>query len=367
MKQVVIHTTVCFLFVKIIFAQNIPYTDAYPAAVFYSPVFNGYYKKLNVVGGNKTQWMSLGFPFSTSYLNLESVLHISSQGNVLMGNLFVTNEKAGVVGVNNNFVKGSLSYYSIDDEFSFGAGIGFIYKNKKVDFHNAAWQTQYNGTKFDPNLHSQESIINNPVNAFYFPVGISLIFYNSKKYEIGDKFKRFYIHLTFTGDGNNTPFLSTHQYDSISEKGKTPSLISFLHYIRGIKDKPLLYEILFYFQDRTVKFEPSNASLSFFLKYFFREQHYAGIGASIRNASFAGHLTYNINRFGLIFTYEQFWGAELVNSPSIGNTIKSANAFELTLSYTIPYDEPSRKNYDDYTPSKKKKYYKLKKRINIYE
>lgn len=162
-----------FLFIIIFFCSKIlPAQDVHLSQFFSAPLvynaantglFNGFYR----VGGNyKNQWMSIPVPYHTGSIYADMawgrkrkneygvagtglciVQDVAGDGNLSVSKIGVTNALHLALDIEKNH------YISL--------GLGINYVQKRINFSKLFWGAQWDGTKFNSGLSSQQSFAKN--------------------------------------------------------------------------------------------------------------------------------------------------------------------------------------------------------------
>ena len=111
---------------------------------------------------HKRQWMNVGTGYVTSGVDAQYKLLSVNSDNFFGFGLLVLDDKAGIAQQKTLAVKGTAAYNMVasdDDLISAGFQMGF--EQRSMNFNDLAWDSQFNGVAYDPNLDDRERFITN--------------------------------------------------------------------------------------------------------------------------------------------------------------------------------------------------------------
>ena len=157
-------------------AQDIHFSQFYASPLSLNPAMTG-----NLNGSYRAsvayrnQWSSIPAPYSTVAGSFDMSLLGCQLGNDHIGvGLLAFNDRSGDGILTNNTVMGSVAYHKgLDSEgrYRLAAGVQAGYVQKKIDFTNLKWESQFVGFTHDPTVANGEPIYDNRIGYFDLRVG----------------------------------------------------------------------------------------------------------------------------------------------------------------------------------------------------
>lgn len=175
---------ITLLFSAIIFggtimAQDIHFSQYFSSPLNLNPALTGLMNEdIRISSNYRNQWKSVSAePYSTISASIDATLPPKKKTNNFFGlGLVVNSDKAGTSILATNQANLSMGYNmllapSTGGMFSVGfqAGAG----QKSMNYDNLSWDSQWNGTKYDPSLSSGESAIGTGLTFLDVSAGIN--------------------------------------------------------------------------------------------------------------------------------------------------------------------------------------------------
>ncbi|HXS35211.1 MAG TPA: PorP/SprF family type IX secretion system membrane protein [Flavipsychrobacter sp.] len=179
------------LYIKLIFAlliianvkavaQDIHFSQFYETTILNNPaltgVFDGDYKAGAIY---RNQWGSVGVPFQTTLINLESKVRVNTANDYLSFGLLGYFDKAGTINFSTLGLYPAINYNkSMEDKYGSYLDVGFTggYIQRSIDVSKMTFDNQYQGGIILP-ISTSENIPNPKMN--YFDLGAGVIFNSS--------------------------------------------------------------------------------------------------------------------------------------------------------------------------------------------
>jgi type IX secretion system PorP/SprF family membrane protein len=317
-----------FLFLSVLSYGQDPHMSQY----FSSPLllnpaltanFDGDFR---FAGSYRQQWWQNGFPYNTYISSFETRLlksKLPDYSRLGVGlNLMGDQSLAGVVKTVGSMM--SVAYHQPLDENGFnslGAGIQFMYANKKINYNSLNFESQFDGNGFDQSIISGENFSSGIKNFYDVNAGI-LYSYN---------------------DGNNSFYTgfslyNVRQPEMMFYKDSTSKLNTrkMLHgggnlYLSSNSESRLMFSFLFMQQNKAIEKNIGAAyGLSFNNSYF-----YFGAFSRFGDAVYP-YFSYQTNSIQLGLTYD-------ITTSYLKNGRNRLNSLELSFIYVKPDQSQERK------------------------
>ena len=251
MKRIIIYLSAAILMVSSnAKAQDIHFSQFYQTPLIVNPGLTGaFHGDHRVIINYKDQWRSInesGNTFTTAALSYDWNMYKKKWKNSFLGGgVSLIRDKAGDLSMGHTQLNLSLSsIVSLNENQRLSLGVQGGVAQKSIDFSNAQWDSQYDGSMFNSSLSSNENYTS---DAFIFPdfsVGMAWS-YGTDEATIssGDEFRAnigvAYMHL-------NRPDM---KYDIAGEQLYSKMVIHGGSYI-GLKNSvgALLPSAIFYMQ-----------------------------------------------------------------------------------------------------------------------
>jgi type IX secretion system PorP/SprF family membrane protein len=172
-------TKICLVillhFSLINFSQDIHFSQSFASPLSLNPASSGNFDGTFRLNCNyKDQWRSVSKPYKTIYAAADYIAFKKKKtGNYFGIGLSFYNDQAGTSNFATNAVSLSLAYNVKMNKYNFlAAGLGFGFAQKSFNVNGLKWDNQFNGTAYDANLATEESIFNQRVNYMDFSAGL---------------------------------------------------------------------------------------------------------------------------------------------------------------------------------------------------
>jgi type IX secretion system PorP/SprF family membrane protein len=140
-------------------AQDYFYSQFYNQPLMINPALTGQFRgDFRVSGHYRSQWSALGEPFLTPSAAFDSkVIKQAGSRNYLAAGGYVLHDKAGKSGLSNFHIAANTAYnLAIDRKSSLAFGLQAAYIQRSISFDGLAWDSQYDGTIYDPSRPTGE-------------------------------------------------------------------------------------------------------------------------------------------------------------------------------------------------------------------
>ncbi len=157
------------------FSQDIHFSQSFASPLSLNPAASGNFDGIYRFNCNyKDQWRSVSKPYKTIYATADYVAFKKKKtGSYLGVGLSFYNDKAGTSNFATNAGSLSLAYNVKMNKYNFlAAGLGFGFAQKSINVNGLKWDSQFNGTSYDANLTTGESVFNQRVNYLDFSAGL---------------------------------------------------------------------------------------------------------------------------------------------------------------------------------------------------
>lgn len=135
---------------------------------------------------HKRQWMNVGTGYVTSGVDAQYKLLSVNSDNFFGFGLLVLDDKAGIAQQKTLAVKGTAAYNMVasdDDLISAGFQMGF--EQRSMNFNDLAWDSQFNGVAYDPNLDDRERFITNSRSFIDLGAGFHWKHRKKRRFDLG--------------------------------------------------------------------------------------------------------------------------------------------------------------------------------------
>ena len=195
------------------YAQDIHFSQITEAPLFLNPantgLFEGY---LRATVNYRNQWTPMIQPYKTMAVSLDGVIGEKSKKKAYFGwGLNFFNDQAGASAYALNQVMGSFSaIVHLDPKNKICSAIGGGYGMRTANYNNLTFGNQYNGTIFDPNVPSFETMQFNKFS--YGEVNAGLQWEFTKTDKAFDKDDNVDVKVGIAGYHLNQPLLKYYKY-----------------------------------------------------------------------------------------------------------------------------------------------------------
>lgn len=169
-------------------AQDIHFSQFYMTPLLQNPAQTGAQNNIRTIMNYKSQWNSVADPFTTINFSFDMSLnkkkHISGFSAVGM-NLY--SDKAGNAGMGT--FQGNLNYayhVYLSDRSTLGAGVYAAFGQRRVNFADLQWGSQYDGMAYNSGLPSGELTSSENFMFLDFGGGVHWKFSKSERYMTGN-------------------------------------------------------------------------------------------------------------------------------------------------------------------------------------
>ncbi|MBA3648352.1 MAG: PorP/SprF family type IX secretion system membrane protein [Chitinophagales bacterium] len=315
-----------FAYCSLSFAQDIHYSQFYSSPLSLNPALTGINDCNYRVGVMyRNQWKSVSIPYKTPSISFDinNVLPKIIKSGILSLGVIVINDQAGEGALTNLSILGSIAYQHgfADNKFNLSLGVQGGYVQKRIDPSKLTFETQFNGTSFDPALSNGENI-DDKFGYADFNAGIYLSYSPTHAVDI------------FLGDAQS--HLTTPKETFLSGTNDLHLRTTIHGGLRiGVTDKlSIIPQALYLMQSKA-----RETNLGLGLAYAFTpDVHlYAGVYDRIKDAIIP-QIGFEYKRVRLGLSYD-------INTSSLHNIASGNSAFEISLMYTgclgnITLDQP---------------------------
>lgn len=171
------------LFPILVGAQDFHWSQFHLNPVYVNPAHAGFAQKKNrVTGIYRDQWRSVPVPYSTTHVSYDrNLYHHPEKGWRIGVGGHLLFDKAGD-GAMTTF-KPALSIaagkYINQDKQLFQIGLHQAFSRQQIDFSKLKFDSQYDGTGYDPNLSHQEQVAGD--RASFYDLGVGFNFFSQLK------------------------------------------------------------------------------------------------------------------------------------------------------------------------------------------
>ena len=142
-------------------AQDVHFSQYYASPIFMNPATTGSFDgKMRAAINYRNQWLTVGKPYSTYSASYEiSLLKKKQSTNYLGIGLNFLQDKAGLAAFKRTQINLAVAYNAqLNEANNIALGIQGGYDLRSIDQSELTWDSQYNGSVFDPTASSQENI-----------------------------------------------------------------------------------------------------------------------------------------------------------------------------------------------------------------
>lgn len=327
--------TFLFLFIisfQKLVAQDIHFSQYYEAPMLLNPASTGVIPNGNyrISSNHKQQWSSISAPFKTTVVSGD--IHFSKKKISGLGaGLLFFNDQAGSNKISNTTAGITIAYnVQLNDNNFLSGGLSGVYAQRSINFSNAEFGSQFNGTGFDPSLSSGE-ILPATDRAVYMDLGAGLLWSLYSSDEFGAEAGISLDHLNspainFQSSAKETLFRKNTVFAGLDFKLKSSkkSILPKIYYTSQGPNKEVITGLLIRNEiGLTSRYTGANkASLLYFggmyrwgdaamvlLKYEFKGKIWLGISYDINTSKLS---TASSGRGGLEFSFgvRGFFGGE---------------------------------------------------------
>jgi type IX secretion system PorP/SprF family membrane protein len=320
-------TTIILLFAGLNFyGQDIHFSQFIEASQFVNPANTGRFSaEHRAILNYRSQWASVADPYKTIGFQYDAHIKLDHRDRDALGvGLSFFDDKAGVGDMGIGQIAFALSYTKTMDSknfFTFGLQAAYAYSHLNIE--KFSWDSQYNGSSYNPDLPSNESGYVERFSYFDFNAGVywHLIANKTTEYFVGASL--FHLknnELEFRL--NNSDILNKRYVITAGSNKKINSTLTvkpalfYLH--QGAANEFLLGTQLKYMVD-----EKSNHKKM--------QDMFFTLGAYYRfNDAFIFSAGYSYMNFTIRFSYD-------INSSPLAIVSHNKGGFEFSLVYMTPY------------------------------
>lgn len=134
----------------------------------------------------RNQWPGIGEAYTSTLISGEARFFEGDYSPSFLGvGLVLVNDKAGNSALTTRSVRGSISYnLSPNDYNQLAFGLQGAYVHRTISYEGLAWDSQYNGTGYDPSLDSQENFAGATRGVVDLAAGISWAHEKKRSYRV---------------------------------------------------------------------------------------------------------------------------------------------------------------------------------------
>ena len=173
------------------FGQDIHFSQFNSSPMNLNPSLTGLFNgDFRFVGNYKNQWSSIPAPFKTFSASADMKLIKIKNDQVGLG-IVINNDKAGDSDFKTFQANVSISYLKpLSTNQGIGIGLQTGITNKSFNISKLTFDSQYNGTNYDPSLGSGETSSNTSFSYFDLSTGVTWFYkYNERtKFNIGTSY-----------------------------------------------------------------------------------------------------------------------------------------------------------------------------------
>ena len=168
-------------------AQDIHFSQYNNCTQLINPALTGQFETmLKGTILHRRQWRNIGSGFTTSGVDAQYKLLSLNSDNFFGFGLLILQDASGIAQQKSLSVKTSAAFNMVvsnDDLISAGVQIGF--EQRSLNFDGLAWDSQYNGSFYDPSLDNKERIITNTRSFIDVGTGFHWKHRARKKFDLG--------------------------------------------------------------------------------------------------------------------------------------------------------------------------------------
>jgi type IX secretion system PorP/SprF family membrane protein len=155
--------------------QDIHFSQAYASPLTLNPATTGNFKgQYRLICNYKDQWRNVSKTYKTVFASADFVLFKKKKkGSYLGAGILFYNDKAGKSKMGTTLAGISLAYNVKLNKVNFlSAGLQSAFAQKGVKISGLKWDSQFDGSSYDPSLASGELISNEQITSVDFAAGI---------------------------------------------------------------------------------------------------------------------------------------------------------------------------------------------------
>ena len=172
-------------FLSISHCQDVQFSLPGQAPLYINPASAGEFDLYRAQLNYRSQWKSVGTPFTTMSGSFDMILlggaagKTNSKGRLGAGLNFLT-DKSGPDGQKMFVVNGATAYHvQLTSSSTLGGGLNIGFDQRSLGTADGKWASQFNGVQYDPGLSSGESF--NGDTESNLDLGAGIIYHASKK------------------------------------------------------------------------------------------------------------------------------------------------------------------------------------------
>ncbi len=154
------HTLLLLFSVKIIFAQDVHFSNSSETPVVLNPALSCTAYDTRIIANYKNQWASVSVPYKTYGISIEQAInHLKTKKTFVGVSLICFSDKAGDLGLGTTFGQFGLNVVTKITRYaklSGGVAGGIAYRTLSNP-NNMRWSSQYNGYVHDAKVSSGEA------------------------------------------------------------------------------------------------------------------------------------------------------------------------------------------------------------------
>lgn len=328
MKKIII-ASACILANLQSYSQDIHFSQINETPLVLNPASAGTVSQFRGILNYREQWKSVTTPYRTFDVSADAEIRNKSWKNgYLGGGLVIFQDKAGTSQfstLNVSVMMSGILHVDKKNKISLGLSGGFGQRSYKTD--GLKWDSQYNGSTYDPNLSSNENFSASSFGYADFAAGIQWLYGEGERYiTAGDEFKA---NLGISTFHLNQP---KQAYTAIKEKMDMKLLITG-GFAKGLGNSPVSVAPSFMYAMQGPSAEVYVGGL---LKYKFREDSkYTGFkkgacfsaGAFVRaKDALAAVIQLEIAQYSIGFSYD-------INTSDLREASDKKGGFEISLRF----------------------------------
>lgn len=317
-------------------AQDIHFSQYNLTPLVINPAQAGAYKNFEVIANYKSQWTSISpNAYKTMMLAYDMrMMQKKWKTSWLASGLNIFQDKAGEGNMKTLQASGVLGYHTqLDDKNTLGGSLVFGYTGRSIDYSKLTWDSQYNGTAFDPNAQTGEEALQGS-NKFGYPdLGLGILYQFNKGQMYSTANDMVIIHTGLALTHLHKPKYSFYQ--NANEK-LYPKFIAHVDALIGIKNTNLALVPGFLYMGQG----PSSEILpGCYFRYMLREESkFTGyvkgasimIGTHLRvKDAFIPSVQLEIAEYTLGVSYD-------MNTSGLKSATSGKGGFEISLRYGNP-------------------------------
>src|SRR5690554_1307920 len=164
------------------FAQDVHFSQFWNTPLLQNPSFSGKANEpIRAIVNYRSQWGSItSNPFKTFGANFDMRFRTSSKGNSFAGGISMYTDVAGASKMRTTLANLSGAYHlNLDNRNHLSAGLQVGINQKSIDSYDLRFDNQFDGFGHNPNLSSNENLVNSSEIRPTVSAGISYMWSNS--------------------------------------------------------------------------------------------------------------------------------------------------------------------------------------------